>query len=88
MHDFHMAALVFLRGHRIKARAHACEEIAQFPTRCIIRTWKALALLPHASQMLMMHLMGKCAISAWAWVLAIIITSSMVRVNDQIVAVN
>ena len=48
MRDFHMAALMSLTGHRIKARTHARAEIAL----C-------------ASQTLMMHLVGKCAISTW-----------------------
>ena len=39
--NFHMAALMFLTGHGTKARTHACAEIAQFPTMCIIRTWEA-----------------------------------------------
>ena len=39
--------------------------------RCIIRTWKAHGLQPCASQALMMHFIGKRAVSAWAWVLAI-----------------
>ena len=49
MHNFCM----FLTGHRIKARTHASVEIAHFPNRGIIITWKALSLLPHASQALM-----------------------------------
>ncbi len=65
MCDFCMAALMFLTGQGIKARTHACGEITHFPTGCIIRTWKALGLWPCASQALMMHLIGKCAISAW-----------------------
>ena len=68
--DFRMAALMFLTGYGIKASTHA--EIAHFSTLCIIRTWKALGLWPHGSQALMMHLIGKCAISARAWVLAIL----------------
>ncbi len=71
MHDFHMAILMFLTGHGIKARTHAHAEIAHVPTRCIIRTWKALGLWLHAHQAPMMHLNGKFAISAWAWVLDI-----------------
>ena len=62
---------MFLTGHGIKARTHTCEKIARFPTQCIIRTWKTLGLPPHASQFLMMHLIGKCGISAWPWVFAI-----------------
>ena len=68
MCNFRMAALMFLTGHGIKTYAHS--EIAHFPTQFIIRTWKALALWPRASQT-MMHLIGKCAISTWTWVLAI-----------------
>ena len=72
MRDFCIAALMFLTGHRIEARIHACVAIARFPTQFIIRTWKALGLWSHASQALMMHLVGKGVISTWAWVLAII----------------
>ena len=72
MHDFCMAVLMFLKGHGIKARTHAHAESTQFPPRCTIRTWKALSLQPCASQALMKHLIGKCAISAWVWVLAIL----------------
>ena len=46
----------------MKARTHVHVEIAHFPPQCIIRTWKALAL--------MMHLVGKFAISARTWSLA------------------
>ena len=46
--------------------------IAHFLTWRIIRTWKAVDVHPHAFQVLMMHLIGICAISTWAWVLAII----------------
>ncbi len=67
-----MAALMFLTGQRIKARTHAHAEITHFPTLCMIRTWKVLSLQPCASHALMMHLVGKRAISAWAWVLAIL----------------
>ena len=35
--------------------------------------WKPLGLLPHAFQALVMHLVGKCVISAWAWVLPIVL---------------
>ena len=42
---------------------------------CINRTWKALDPWLHASQALMKHLVGKCAISAGAWVLAIFLFS-------------
>ena len=70
MRDFHMAGLMFLTGHEIKARTHAHVEITHFLTQCIIRTWKALGLQPHNSQAGMMHLIGKCVISIWAWVLA------------------
>ena len=47
-------------------------KITHFPTQCIIRTWKALSLQPHASEALMTHLVGKCVISTWALVLAIV----------------
>ena len=66
MCDFHVAALMFLTGHQIKARTYVLAEIARFPTPCIIRTWKALSLRSCASEALMMHLRGKCAILAWA----------------------
>ena len=55
----------------IKAKTHTHVEIPHFPTWCIIRAWKALGLWPHASQAPMMHLIGKCSISTWAWILAI-----------------
>ena len=79
MCNFHMAALTFNTGHVIKARTHACIEIAHFPSWCIIRTWKALGLWSHASQALMVHLVGKCANSARAWVLAILHTISLYK---------
>ena len=60
MCDFCMAALMFLTGHGMKVRTHAHVEIAHSPTWCIIRTWKALCLQPHASQALLIHLGGKC----------------------------
>ena len=72
MHNFCMAALVFLTLHGMKARTHDYVEIAHFPTQCIIRTWKVLGLWPRVSQALVMHQVGRCAISTWAWVLAII----------------
>ena len=71
MCDFCMTALMFLTGHEIKARTHAHVESAHFQMRCLIRTWKAFGLWLHASQALMRHLVGKCVISAWVWVLAI-----------------
>ena len=71
MCDFRMAALMFLTGHEIEARNHACVEIAHFLTWCIIKTWKVLDLRPRAFQALMMYLFGKCAISARAWVFVI-----------------
>ena len=42
MHDFRMAALMFLTGHGIKTKTHTYVEVAHFTTQCIIRTWKAL----------------------------------------------
>ena len=72
MCHFCMVAFMFLTNDGIKVRALAHAEIIHFPTRCIIRTRKALTLQPHASQALTMHLVGKCMISAWAWVLAIL----------------
>ena len=71
MYECRIIALVFLIGHGIKARTHVCVEITHFPSRCMIRTWKALGLQPRASQALMMHLDAQCEISAWAWVFAI-----------------
>ncbi len=44
MRDFCISDLMFLTGHGIKAGAHACAEIAHFPSQCIFRTWKALSL--------------------------------------------
>ena len=67
MHDFCM----FLTGHWIKARTHAHVEITHFSMRCIIMAWEAWDNRPSAFQILMMHSVGKCAISAQAWVLAI-----------------
>ena len=67
--NFCMAA--FLTGYGIKGRTHTHAKIAYFSTRCIIRTWKTLSLQIRASQVLMMHLVGKCADSARAWILAI-----------------
>ena len=46
MHDLHMDVLMFLIGHGMKARTHACVGIAHFLTWCIIRTWKALGPWP------------------------------------------
>ena len=69
--DFCMAALMFLTDHGTKARTHAHVEITYSPTLSIIRMWKALCLWPCASQVLWMLLIGKCTISAWTWVLAI-----------------
>ena len=66
MCDLRMAALMFITGHGIKAKSNANVETAHFPFRCIIRTWEALILWPCAYHALMMHLIGKCAISAWA----------------------
>ncbi len=63
MHNFCMVTLMFLTGHGIEARTHTHGEITHFQTQCIIRSWKALGLRPHASQPLMMHLDGECAIS-------------------------
>ena len=71
MRNFHMTALMFLTGHEIKARTHVHAEIVHFPTWCTLRTWRGLGLQPHASQALMMRLIGKCVISTWAWVFAI-----------------
>ena len=62
---------ICLTGNEMKARTHANVESAHFPMRCITRTWKALRLQHRASQALVMHLVGKCAISAEAWFLGI-----------------
>ena len=56
----------------IIARTHVGAEIAHFRTRCIIRVWEAQGRRPRAFQILMMHLVGKCMISTWTWVLAFI----------------
>ena len=69
---FHMAALMFFTSHGIKARTHAHTEITHFPMRCTIRTWEALGCRLSAFQVLMVHRVGKCVISTWAWVLAFI----------------
>ena len=55
MRDSHMAALMYLTGHGIKARTHAHVEIAHFPTQCIIRAWESQGRGQSASQVLMMH---------------------------------
>ena len=67
----------------IKARTHALAEMAHFPTQCTVRTWNALSLQPHASQALMKHFIVKCAISEWAWVLAIIPTIAHAQWKSQ-----
>ena len=72
MLDFRMAALMFLTGNGMKGRTHAHAEIAHLPTWCIIRTWEACGLWARATQALVMHLVEKCALSAWAWVFAIL----------------
>ncbi len=54
------------------ARAHARAKIAHFPMRCIIRAWEAWSRRLSAFQVLMMHWVGKCAISTRAWVLTFI----------------
>ncbi len=65
MSDFHMAALMFLTGHGIKAGTHVHVEITYFSTMCIIRTWEALGLpgpddAPHC-EMPYFHMgMGSC----------------------------
>ena len=56
----------------IIARTHACVEIVHFPMRCIIRAWEAQDHRLSAFQILMMHRVGKCVISAWVWILAFI----------------
>ena len=67
-----MYVLVIWRKESSEDYSNAHVEIAHFPTRHIIRIWKALSLQPHAPQALMMHLFGKCLISTWAWVLSFI----------------
>ena len=69
--NLRMAALMLPTGHGIKSRIRVHVEIAHMSTCCIIRTWKALSQWPRVSQALMMQLIGKCAISVWACVLAI-----------------
>ena len=56
--------------HHNIPRTYAHAEIAYFPLRCMIRAWKSKGRRLSAFQVLMVHLIGKCAISAWAWVLA------------------
>ena len=58
--------------YRNIARIHACVEIAHFSTRCIIKAWEVRGQRPSAFQVLMMHQVWKCVISAQAWVLAFI----------------
>ena len=72
MRNFHIDALMVLKGDGINVRTHAHAEIAHIPTQYIIKSWKALGLCPCASQAQMMHLVGKSVISAQPWVLAII----------------
>ena len=71
MCDYCIATLMFLTGHGIAARTHAHVEIGHFITRCFIRAWEAWGQRLSASQALMMHFIGKCPISKWAWFLAI-----------------
>ena len=54
------------------ARTHAHAEVAHFPMRRIIRTWGGQGCRPGAFQVLMMHKVGKCVISAWPCILAFI----------------
>ena len=81
-----MAALMFYTGHEIKARTHAHVKITHFPTWCITSTWKALDLQPRASQALMMHLVGKCAILRMGS--CYIITRTMLKVNLMFAVLN
>ena len=53
-------------------KTHVHAEIAYFPVTCIIRAWKARRCRPRDIQVQMMHLVQKCVISTWAWVLAFI----------------
>ena len=64
-----MAALLLVTGHGIKATTHACVEIAHFRNWCIIRMWKAVTVQPHASQALIMYVIGKYAISRHGFLL-------------------
>ena len=43
----------------IKVRTHTHVKITIFPTRCIIRSWRAISLQSRAFQVLMMQLAGK-----------------------------
>ena len=63
-----------------------CRNCTHFPNWCIIRTRKALGLWSHASQTLMMHLIRKYAIFAWAWVLAIITCSNIGQLGRRIMS--
>ena len=72
--------------HGIKARTHACVEITHFPTRRIIRTWNALGLRPCASHARQMHLAGKCVISTWSGILAIIFHSIVVLKFSKVIS--
>ena len=81
IHNFCMADLLFFTGHGVKARTHVHEEIIHFPAQCIIRTWNALDPRPCASQALTMRVHGKCVISAWSWLLALMLLCPIIRCN-------
>ena len=66
-HNFHMAAFMVFTGHGVKARTHAHAEIAHLPRRCTAGAWEAQVHRLSAFQVLMVHLVGKCAISTWAF---------------------
>ena len=57
----------------MKARTHEHAEITHCQNQFIISIWKALGLQHCASHALIMNVFGKCAISTWAWVLAILL---------------
>ena len=81
VHALPVAALTFARAVGAApakntssniARTHAHVEIAHFPTKCIIMAWEAGVHRPSPFQVLMMHLVVKCALFARAWDLAFI----------------
>ncbi len=59
-------------GYNFIVRTHAHAGITHLSMICIIRAWEAWSRRLSAFQILMMHRVGKCVISAWAWLLAFI----------------
>ncbi len=81
-----MCLIIWIIGHGIEARTLTRAEITYFPSRCITSAWKAPSQQPHASQALMIHLVGKYAILAWVWVLAIFLIRPPMATGGPVVA--